>query len=163
MKSFSPQALALALLVASAGAQSLPPLPPTATPQPITFAWDPVSAVAGYKFYQGSGSRFYTNSVTVGDATTYAITNVDRTIANYFAATSYDVNGIESDYSNEVLLPLIPPPTNVVTFSVQILASTNVNGPYAVFKTLPAFSVTNPLGADYIRALVGVTVTNIAK
>lgn len=131
----------------------------------VTVIWDASTSpgVAGYRLYWGVASRVYTNTVDVGTGTNCTLLNINRSISRYFAATAYDTNGIESYFSNEAVLRPPIPPTNVVTFSVQVLASSNVSGPYVVVTNLPAFSRTNPMGEDYIRARVGVTMTNIAK
>lgn len=158
----------MGLMGMSAVAAELPSLPEVGTVTPpgqVRLAWDPSAspAVAGYKIYMGPAIRSYTNSVDVGAVTNASIFNVNRMVTNYFAATAYDSDGNESDYSGEAVLPRIPPPTNVVTFSVQLLSASSVGGPYGVFTNMPSFSVTNPVGADFVRATVGVTVTNVAK
>jgi subtilisin-like proprotein convertase family protein len=70
----------------------------------ITLAWDPSAdpSVVGYKVYEGSASRNYTNSMSAGSATTFTI-SAPAKVPYYFAATAYDTNGIESDYSTEVM------------------------------------------------------------
>jgi hypothetical protein len=86
----------------------------------ITLAWDPSAdpSVAGYKVYYGVASRNYTNSVSAGSATTVTISNLVVGTTYYFAATAYDTNGIESDYSSEVsgsvVLPNQPPTLNAI-------------------------------------------------
>lgn len=138
---------------------------PAVAPPSVTLAWAPSSSpgVTGYKIYQGVIPRVYTNAIDVGAATTFTFTNLNRGVPNYFAATAYYNGGIESDYSAEVGLIPPPPPTNVVTFKVQILTAPGVNDPYVVLTNLTACSVTNPVGADFVRATVSVVVTNIAK
>jgi hypothetical protein len=70
--------------------------------QSVTFAWDPISGVAGYKLYQGGVSRVYTNSVNAGSATQATISGLLVGKTYYFAATAYNSVGIESDYSSEI-------------------------------------------------------------
>jgi hypothetical protein len=77
----------------------------------------------------------------------------------YFTATAYDTNGIESDFSNEASFV---PETNVVTFVVNVLSSPSAGGPFTNYRTLTAFSVTNPVDIKLIRTLTSVTITNIA-
>ena len=105
------------------------------------------NAIAGYKVYYGNGavtnwspdvyatnqppcpgvivqqgtnwSRTYTNMVEAGTNLTATVSNLVSAVTYYFAATAYDTNGLESDYSSEVSTtipsPLMPkPPTNVV-------------------------------------------------
>src|SRR5439155_12430663 len=69
----------------------------------VTLAWDPSIStnVAGYRVYYGVGSRSYTNSVNVGAATSTTLTTLADGTTYYFAATAYDIYGLESDYSSE--------------------------------------------------------------
>lgn len=86
----------------------------------ITLAWDPSAdpSVVGYKVYYGVGTRNYTNSLSAGSATTFTVSNLVIGRTYYFAATAYDTNGIESDYSSEVsgsvVLPNQAPTLNVI-------------------------------------------------
>jgi hypothetical protein len=87
---------ALSAPVRAAGAV----LPPG---QSVTLAWNPSpdSGVAGYRIYYGVGSRTYTNMVDTGTATNATIANLVAGATYYFAATSYNLLGLESDYSTE--------------------------------------------------------------
>ena len=69
----------------------------------VTLAWDPsVSTnVAGYNVYYGAISRTYTNVVSAGSSTTATISGLVPNTIYYFAATAYDTDGIESDFSIE--------------------------------------------------------------
>lgn len=58
--------------------------------------------LAGYKIYYGMSSRNYSQVIDVGNVTTYTVTNLTGGITYYFAATAYNIFGIESAYSNEV-------------------------------------------------------------
>ncbi len=97
----------------------LSPLTSLATPS-ITLAWDPSAdpTVVGYKVYYGVASQNYTNSVSAGSATTLTVSNLTLGVTYYFAATAYDTNGIESDYSSEVSggvsSPNQPPTLNAI-------------------------------------------------
>ena len=72
-----------------------------------TLTWDPVSdaRVTGHRVYYGTGSRDYAQAkgagVNAGGCTTYVVTGLDRGRTYYFAVTSYDSSGNESDFSNE--------------------------------------------------------------
>ena len=82
----------------------------------VMVAWDPsVSTnVVGYRVYYGVGSRNYTNHVSV-TGTTATISGLVGATTYYLAATAYDSNGIESDYSSETnyttAVPVNFPPT----------------------------------------------------
>jgi hypothetical protein len=107
----------------------------------IPLAWNPSvdSYVAGYKIYYGVTSHVYTNSVDVGNVTSATIDGLCQNTTYYFAATSYDANGVESDFSNEtnlvayppaILIPLPPPAQNLylngqVGFTNYIYGVTN--------------------------------------
>jgi hypothetical protein len=74
-----------------------------------TLAWDapvtntdgtPLTDLAGYKIYFGASSGNYTSVIDVGNVTKYTVTNLSSG-TYYFAVVSYDIAGIESDYSNE--------------------------------------------------------------
>jgi hypothetical protein len=79
----------------------------------LSFAWTPNSDpnLAGYKIYYGTASRAYTVSIDVGNPTitdnkvtcTLTVLPQESTLY-YFAATAYDVDGLESDYSTEVVV-----------------------------------------------------------
>jgi hypothetical protein len=98
---------------------ALSPLTSLAAPS-ITLAWDPSTdpSVVGYKVYWGVATRNYTNSLSAGSATTLTVSNLVIGTPYYFAATAYDTNGIESDYSAEVsgsvALPNQPPTLNAI-------------------------------------------------
>lgn len=69
----------------------------------VALAWDASTdpTVTGYKVYYGTASRNYTNIVAAGSATSATISNLASGMTYYFAATTYTVDGLESDYSVE--------------------------------------------------------------
>jgi hypothetical protein len=76
-----------------------------APPQSVTLAWDPgpgTNVIAHYNIYYGVASATYTNGVTAGTNTTVSISNLVNGTTYYFAATTVDTSGLESDYSTEV-------------------------------------------------------------
>lgn len=79
----------------------------------VTLGWDlsPDPTAAGYNVYYGVASRVYTNTVTVGNTNYVTISNLVGGTTYYFAATTYNVAGLESDFSTEVsYTPLAVPP-----------------------------------------------------
>ncbi len=79
--------------------------------QRVTLAWDPSpsAAVSGYRVYWGTNSRAYCCMTNAGLALTQSVA-----LAHggrwFFAATAYDTNGLESDFSGEVSWESKPEP-----------------------------------------------------
>lgn len=75
----------------------------------VWLAWDhpTPSQVAGYKVYTGLSSRTYYESKNVGNSLEYKYLGLPDGKVYYFAATAYDSDGNESDYSNEVSTKVI--------------------------------------------------------
>lgn len=71
----------------------------------VSLAWNASASptVVGYRIHFGGASRNYTNSVTVGSVTSSTIPNLRSGGTYYFATTARDVNGLESEPSNEVV------------------------------------------------------------
>lgn len=77
----------------------------------VTFFWTPNSEsfLAGYKIYYGTTSRNYTTSVDVGKPATVdgvvsaTLSGFTAGVTYYFAATAYDTDGFESEYSTELV------------------------------------------------------------
>ena len=71
--------------------------------QNVTLAWDasPSASIAGYRVYYGTNSRAYGFLTNAGPVQTQRVT-LPHAGRWFFAATAYDANGLESDYSNEV-------------------------------------------------------------
>jgi hypothetical protein len=69
----------------------------------VSLAWDASVSpnISGYKVYVGNSSRTYNAPITIANQTTYTVSGLtDGTF--YFAVTAFDIDGNESDYSNEV-------------------------------------------------------------
>jgi hypothetical protein len=72
----------------------------------VTLAWDgnPDSdGIAGYRIHYGIASRIYTSSITVENSTSGTVSGLMAGLTYYFAVTAYDVNGYESDFSEEIV------------------------------------------------------------
>jgi len=71
----------------------------------ITLGWDASSTtdIAGYRIYVGGSSLTYTNSVAVGDVTSGTVSNLVAGLTYYFAVTAYDVVGLESPFSGQII------------------------------------------------------------
>ena len=73
------------------------------TGQSVTLAWNPSTDpnIAGCNLYYGVASRTYTNMVNPGNVTSVTISGLVEGATYFFAATSYNILGMESDFSNE--------------------------------------------------------------
>ena len=78
----------------------------------VTLSWvaptlneddSPLTDLAGYRVYYGESSGSYTDSVSVGIYPTVSIGNLGPGKTLYFSVAAFDLNGNESDYSNEVI------------------------------------------------------------
>jgi hypothetical protein len=89
----------------------------------LTLVWDPNSEtnLAGYKVYWGAAPREYPNVANVGNVTNYTATNLAHSRIYYFAATAYNTNGVESDFSEEVMAAT--PGIRLLTNTVQRASS----------------------------------------
>src|SRR5689334_12018554 len=69
----------------------------------VTLAWDPSPdpTVVGYNLYCGDASHSYTNLLDAGNATVATWSNLVPGVRYYFAATTYTLAGLESDFSAE--------------------------------------------------------------
>jgi hypothetical protein len=70
----------------------------------VTLIWNPSTDpnVTGYNVYYGVASRVYTNKLDVGSATNATVKGLRLESTYWFAATAYNLLGVESDYSSEV-------------------------------------------------------------
>ena len=70
----------------------------------VTLGWDAnqEADLDGYKVHYGTTSKSYSHSVDVGDMTSCAISGLQAGVIYYFAASAYDSQNNESDYSQEV-------------------------------------------------------------
>ncbi len=80
------------------------------------------TGLVGYRIYQGTTSRVYTNSITVGLVTNLIVNGLTVGKTNYFAATEYGTSTNESPLSSEVkffvkapVLPNQPPTLNTLS------------------------------------------------
>ncbi len=85
-------------------------IPATAAQAQVTLSWIPNTEanLTGYKIHYGISSRNYTNVIDVGlpdsiNGRIQATVNELTGSTYFFAVTAYDNNGLESDYSNEII------------------------------------------------------------
>jgi fibronectin type 3 domain-containing protein len=61
------------------------------------------SSIGGYRIYQGTSSSNLQLVADINDGTTFSYTISDLTSGTYYLAiTTYDANGVESDFSSVV-------------------------------------------------------------
>lgn len=133
--------------------------PPAPATNQVTLTWSPSpgSNVAGYNIYVGSASRSYTNKLDVGNVTNATVGGLSFEITNFFAATAYNILGVESDYSDEVsYFPTNEPALTNVLIAVSAEMSDSINGPWiavphSVFFSQPIPSVKSFFGQRLIR------------
>jgi len=106
-------AIAAALLVSAVAA-------PAQGQSFVTLAWDASSSsgIAGYRLYVGGTSHIYTNVVTVRNATTGTVTGLIRGGTYFSAVTSYNTDGIESEFSTEITFTI--PLGNNIASSMEL-------------------------------------------
>jgi hypothetical protein len=107
--------------------------------------------IGGYKLWWGGAERAYTNCVDVG-TNLLATISFGYTSARpvHFAVTAYAINGIESDFSEEVQFP--PRQVKWVKLGVTILNSASVNGPWQEVTNATLLQLEEPKGALFWRA-----------
>ena len=158
-----------AKLAAATACLSLLILVRAATPPPsnVTLVWNrsPGTNIAGYNLYVGAATRSYTNKINTGNSTNVTIGNLTTNATYFFAATAYDSNGLESDYSNEISYRAgsgpsgtnAPPKTNVLTVNFIVRTATNILGPWTTLTNLNVFSATNPPGQRFFQGSLAIT------
>lgn len=86
-----------------AGALAIGEVCPQVSAANVTLAWDASTdpTVVGYNVYSGTASRSYTNTAQAQNSTSLTVSNLTPGVTYYFAATTYNIAGLESDYSTE--------------------------------------------------------------
>ena len=71
----------------------------------VTLAWNAKqsSDIAGYRIYYGTCSGIYTSRVDAGKVTNLKISDLNKGQTYYFAATTYDHKGNESNFLQEAV------------------------------------------------------------
>ncbi len=73
----------------------------------VTLQWDANTdpTITGCKVYYGTSTGNYPYNVDVGKTTTYTVSSLQDGVPYYFATTNYNASGMESGFSNAVVLP----------------------------------------------------------
>lgn len=103
----------------------------------VTFAWDrnPEADVVDYGIHYGVASGTYTEVLSTGNATSATISNLVEGATYYFAVTAYNIFGLESDYSNEILYPV---PMALASVQIRVASARQI-----------ILTVTGPSGRTY--------------
>ncbi len=105
--------------------------------QEADFSWTPNTEanLAGYKIHYGTASSQYDQVIDVGNPAAVdgivlaTVSGLSDETSYYFAATAYDTDGFESDFSQEVawtspaqtIIPPSPPPPLPVAYDLSLL------------------------------------------
>lgn len=115
-----------------------------------TLSWSPptenedgsaLNDLDGYIIYYGTYSDTYTQSIDVGNATTYELSGLEYNTTYYIALTAYDTSGNESNYSAEKIFPIGPGTDTTPPNITGVLAS-------AITETSATISWTTDEAAD---------------
>jgi len=113
----------------------------------LTLAWDGVTnvPVAGYCVYRGTSTRAYATTNNVGSATQMSVAGLIVGATYFFAVTSYNSTGQQSDYSSELsyTVPSPPPPTPVPPAPWQTASIGNLGANGSVAVSNGVYSVTS--------------------
>ena len=112
--------------------------------QSVTLSWDSTGDpnVAGYRIYYGTQSHDYTSCIDVGNVTNATVTGLAAGTTYYFAATTYDIYGNESDYSNETTYQTLPA-SGETGAGVMLTPAVQAGGQFG-------FSISGTAGTVYI-------------
>jgi len=101
-------------------------LTPNNPPATIDIYWNasPSENITNYWIYYGDSTGYYTNKIAVGNTTSATLASplIVRGSVYYIAATAQDINGLESEFSNELIisvpgLPLPPGQLRNIAFN----------------------------------------------
>lgn len=92
----------------------------------VRLSWTPCgySGTAGYNVYYGTTSGIYLYKVNAGNGTSVTISNLTPGVTYYFAATTYDVTGHESQLSPQISF--------LAGYDLEILNSAVSGGPVSL-------------------------------
>jgi hypothetical protein len=124
----------------------------------VTLSWipptlnndgSPVTDLAGYNVYFGIESRDYSQSIDVGNTTSYQDNTFIEGYTYFFAVTAYDTSGNESEFSHEVNKTL---PYNDIYIDSEADASVSSGSPYKNYGSSNLLEIDKtPSQITYIR------------
>ena len=129
-----------------AGMQWMAPAAGAATFHTIPLAWNavPESGIQGYKVYVGTASRQYTQIYDAGTTPEFSVAAMEFGKTYYFAVKSIGGNGLESDFSTELVVKIAPPPLPLnggISANASGQTGLNWSFPASALDSLPEFIV----------------------
>lgn len=126
--------------------------------QSVTLAWNANSEtnLAGYRLYWGPSNRTYTASQTVAATnTTATVTNLVIGERYFFAVTAFTVDGLESDFSDEVDFGFKPAKPANLRIQVSLQTAATLSGPWSNLWTLSQSQIPGSTsGGEFYRGLL---------
>ncbi len=146
-------ALVMSPLVSTSAAAD----PPTS----IEIAWDavPGSDVQGYKVYVGTSSGQYSESYDAGLNLSVAVPDLVWGTTYFFAVKAIGSTGLESDYSEEIVVTIATPPLPTggeITMAASGQLAMNWSFPTAALSSAPDFIIEQ--SSDLVNWTVAATV-----
>jgi len=116
--------------------QQQPPVEP-GIGSPKNLLWDPVleEGIVGYKVYYGFASRVYEETFDAGNQTRYTLAGFEPGRIYYFAVTAYNEDGIESDYSEELVWTM--PAEQICSENENVVFNKPVEDGGEIYKGMP--------------------------
>jgi len=129
-----------------AGAQLVAPLAGAATFHTVPLAWnaDTESGIQSYKVYVGTASQQYTQIFDAGTTPELSVAAMEFGKTYYFAVKSIGGNGLESDFSTELVVKIAPPPLPLnggIAANASGQTGLNWSFPVSALDSLPEFIV----------------------
>jgi hypothetical protein len=82
----------------------------------------PITGLGGYKIYMGTTSGSYSQTLDVGNVTSYTVSSLDDANTLYFAVTAYDTTGDVSGFSNQISYTTPAPPPSPTLYTITASA-----------------------------------------
>jgi hypothetical protein len=117
-----------------------------ATFHTIRIAWDPVleEGIMGYTIYMGTVSGQYTQAFDAGMNTELSIPNMMFGETYYIAVTAAGSTGLESPYSDEITVTVLPPPlpaSSEISMNVPDTPELHWSFPASALNSAPEFII----------------------
>jgi len=92
--------------------------------QKVSFSWAPNSEpdLAGYRLYYGTASHNYTQVLNVGNTNRATVSNLVAGATYYFALRAYDILGLESGFTSELVYS-VPVPEPPATLQIAVTST----------------------------------------